>query len=179
MSRIGKRELVIPAGVLVEVSGRDVNVTGPRGVLRRTFPEGITIEVRDGLLLTKRSSEERSIKQLHGTVNSLISSMIKGVSEGFLKRLLFEGVGYRASLKGDTLEILAGYSHPVLLKVPADLEVRLPRPVEVEVLGNDKQVVGQFAATVRSVRTPSPYSGKGISYHDERVRRKEVKKGTK
>lgn len=179
MSRVGKRVLLVPEGTEVNVNGSRVEVKGKNGVLVREFSPLIAIKVSNNQVTTERANEEKHTKQLHGTTNSLLEGMIKGVSEGFTKEIEIKGVGYKATLKGNQIEILAGYSHPVLIDVPENLKVEVPKPVTIIVSGIDKQAVGQLAAVIREVRKPNPYSGKGIMYKDEQIRRKEGKKASK
>ncbi|WP_406613871.1 50S ribosomal protein L6 [Mycoplasma corogypsi] len=179
MSRVGNRILSIPQGTTVVVEGTKVTVSGKLGKLERVFSPLIKIEVADNTVRTYRSNEEKHTKQLHGTTNSHIGNMIKGVSEGYKVELEIKGVGYKATLKGEELEILAGYSHPFVLKVPQGITVKVGKPTEVEVSGIDKQDVNHFAAVVREVRKPSVYSGKGISYKGKQIRRKEGKTASK
>lgn len=179
MSRVGNRILTIPAGTTVTVEGTKVTVTGKLGTLVREFSPKITVNVEDSKVTTVRANEEKTTKQLHGTTNAHIANMIKGVSEGFKIELEIKGVGYKAVLKGDQLVISAGYSHDVTLNIPSDVTVTLGKPTEVAVSGIDKQSVGHFASVVRAVRKPSVYSGKGISYKGEKIRRKEGKTASK
>ncbi|WP_027334372.1 50S ribosomal protein L6 [Mycoplasma elephantis] len=179
MSRVGNRILTIPAGVEITNNNNFVVVKGPKGELSRQFSNLITIDVNNNQLSTKRSNEEKHTKQLHGTTNSLLSSMLIGVTKGFKKELVLKGVGYKMTLKGNQIEILVGYSHPVLLEIPSNLKVELPKPLEVTVSGIDKQAVGEFAAKLRKVRTPNPYSGKGMAYKDEVIKIKEGKTASK
>jgi large subunit ribosomal protein L6 len=175
MSRIGNRVLSIPAGVEVTVDGLAVTIKGPKGELSYTFNPEVTISVEDNQLTVARNSEAKRAKQLHGTTNALIKNMIVGVTEGYTKGLEINGVGYRAQLSGNKLTLNMGYSHPVIMEVPAGLTVEVPKNTEISVSGIDKQLVGEFAANIRSVRAPEPYKGKGIRYKGEHVRRKEGK----
>lgn len=179
MSRVGKRVLLIPSGTEVLVNQNIVTVKGKLGELTRTFSPLIVIKVENNQVTTERINEEKHTKQLHGTTNSLLSGMIQGVSVGFKKEIEIKGVGYKATLKGNQIEILAGYSHPVLVDIPSTLKVEVPKPVSIIISGNDKQQVGQLAAVIREVRKPNPYSGKGIMYKNEVIRRKEGKKASK
>ena len=177
MSRIGKKAVTIPAGVTVTVEDNNfVTVKGPKGEISFGFEKDINIEVKDGGVHVSRPNDEKALRQLHGTTRALINNMVKGVTDGWSKKLLIEGVGYRASLKGNTLVVAAGYSHLVELPIPQGLKVVCPSQTEVNISGIDKQLVGQFAAEVREVRKPEPYKGKGIRYSDEVIRRKEGKK---
>lgn len=180
MSRVGKRILTIDKEVSVSVSPENlVTIKGPRGELSRAFSPLITIKIEDDKLTTHRANEEKHTKQLHGTTNSLIAAMLIGVLKGFEKNLIIKGVGYKAAIKGNQLEVSAGYSHPFILDIPQSLKIELPKPTEIKVSGNSKQEVGEFAAIIRKIRKPNPYSGKGIMYSDERVMRKEGKAASK
>lgn len=180
MSRVGNRILTIPNGTNVKIDGTKVEVSGVHGTLTKVFSPLITISVEDNKLYTKRANEEKHTKQLHGTTNSLISGMITGVTQGFLKVLEIKGVGYKASLLGDNkLELLVGYSHPIVLDIPEGVKVELPKPVIVNVFSIDKQKVGEFAAVIRKQRKPNAYSGKGISYKGEVIKLKEGKAASK
>ncbi|MBX4209696.1 MAG: 50S ribosomal protein L6 [Mollicutes bacterium PWAP] len=177
MSRVGKRELELFEGVEVTVNGNIVTVKGPKSTLTQEFKSNvIEVKVENNKVIVTRKNEEKHSKQLHGTTNSLISSMIHGVSKGFEKKLIIKGVGYRAALKGGKIEIQAGYSHPVVLEIIKGVELEVPSQTEIIVKGANKQTVGQMAALIRDIRRPNVYSGKGIMYSDERVIRKEGKK---
>ena len=177
MSRIGNKHIDIPAGVTVEVSElNEVKVKGPKGELEFNFGPKMKITVDGTVLKVERPNDEKENRALHGTTRALINNMIKGVTEGFSKTLLIEGVGYRASLKGNVLVVAAGYSHLVELEIPKGLTVTCPSQTEINIAGIDKQLVGEFAANVRKVRKPEPYKGKGIRYKGEVIRRKEGKK---
>ena len=179
MSRIGKRELVIPAGVTVTVDNNTVTVKGPKGELSFEKKPIITVEEVEGKILTKRPDDNKVSKQLHGTTNSLIKNMITGVTEGYQKGLEAVGVGYRFQVSGNKITINAGYSNPVVMEVPAGLKAEQVSNTEITISGIDKQKVSEFAANVRDVRRPEPYKGKGIRYKGEYVRRKEGKKAAK
>ncbi|MFV8500013.1 50S ribosomal protein L6 [Mycoplasma sp. VS424B] len=179
MSRVGNRVINVPAGTTITVEGNKVTVSGKHGTLVREFSPLITINVENNQVTTVRANEEKHTKQLHGTTNSLISNMIKGVTEGFQIDLEIKGVGYKAELRGNEIVVNAGYSHPVSKKIPAELKVTVAKPTEISVFGNDKEIVGQFAAVVRAIRKPNVYSGKGISYKGEKIRRKEGKTASK
>ncbi len=176
MSRIGKRELVIPEGVTVNVNDKNVKVSGKLGEMSLDIKPGIEVVTTDGKVLVKRSNDTKEQKQLHGTTNANIANMLTGVSTGFKKELEINGVGYKFAVQGNTLTINAGYSHPVKMEAPAGIKLECPSGTELTVSGFNKQVVGQFAAQVREVREPEPYKGKGIKYKDETIRRKEGKK---
>jgi large subunit ribosomal protein L6 len=179
MSRIGKRELVIPAGVTVTVDNNTITVKGPKGELNFEKSPIITVEEVEGKILTKRPDDNKVSKQLHGTTNSLINNMIKGVTDGYSKSLEAVGVGYRFQVSGNKITINAGYSNPVIMEVPAGLKAESVSNTEITISGIDKQKVSEFAAHVRDVRRPEPYKGKGIRYKGEYVRRKEGKKAAK
>ncbi len=179
MSRVGNRVLEIPTGVTIDIKETLIEISGSRGTLSRIFSPLISVKVEDNKLTTVRANEEKHTKQLHGTTNSLISGMIIGVSAGFTKKLLIKGVGYKAMVAGEELEVHAGYSHPHKLQIPADIKLELPKATEIIVSGNDKQSVGEFSAKIRKIRKPNVYSGKGIMYDNEVIRRKEGKASSK
>jgi large subunit ribosomal protein L6 len=176
MSRIGKRELVIPNGVTVTVDKNTVNVSGPKGNLSFTFKHNVNVNVEDGKVFVTRINDSKISKQLHGTTNSLIFNMIKGVSEGFKSEIEIVGVGYKFSLSGNTVVISAGFSHLVKLEIPSNIKVESPSQTELIISGCDKQKVTQFASEIRKIKQPEPYKGKGIKYKEEKIRRKEGKK---
>ncbi|MDD5979603.1 MAG: 50S ribosomal protein L6 [bacterium] len=176
MSRIGNRILAIPENVTVEVVENLVKVKGPKGELETSKCKNVNVEVKDGSVYVTRANEEIKTKQMHGTVNANIKNMLEGVVNGYKKSLEIVGVGYRFTLRGNTLVINAGYSHPVELEIPEGLKVDAKSNTEIDVLGIDKIKVGEFAANIRKVREPEPYKGKGIKYADEHIRRKEGKK---
>ena len=179
MSRVGNRILTIPSGVTLENNQNLITIKGPKGELKKQFSTLISINVENDKLTTIRANEEKHTKQLHGTTNSLLAGMIKGVSEGFSKKLLNKGVGYKAALVGNQIEIHAGYSHSHKIAIPAGIKLEIAKPTEIVVTGIDKQQVGEFAAIIRKVRKPNVYSGKGIMYDDEIIRRKEGKAASK
>ena len=179
MSRIGNRELEIPAGVTVTVNENVVTVKGAKGELSLTLKEGINVKVEETKLTVESTGKAKFDNAMHGTTNSLIKNMITGVSKGYSKGLEIIGVGYRFQVRGTELVINAGYSHPVTLKIPQGLTIETVSNTEITVNGIDKELVGEFAAKVRKVRKPEPYKGKGIRYKDEFVRRKEGKKASK
>lgn len=180
MSRIGKRLLPMVEATKATVTGSTLEVTGKLGTNKRTFSPLIKISVTDtNGITTVRANEEKHTKQLHGTTNSLIKSMIEGVETGFVKEIEIKGVGYKAALAGNKLTINAGYSHPVILEVLEGAKLELASATEIKISGTDKQIIGQMAALIRDVRRPSPYSGKGIMYKGEQIRRKEGKAAAK
>ncbi len=177
MSRIGKKAVKLPAGVSVTVGDENlVTVSGPKGKCEFAFSQDMKIDVHADVVHITRPSDSIQHKTIHGTTRALINNMVHGVSIGFMKSLLIDGVGYRASLKGNTLVVAAGYSHLVEMPIPEGLSVKVPQPTELIIEGIDKQKVGQFAAEIRAVRKPEPYKGKGIRYKTEVIRRKEGKK---
>ena len=179
MSRIGNRELTIPAGVTVTNEDGIVTVKGPKGELSLKLNKNIDVKVDGEIIKVTRNSDIKTTKQMHGTTNSLINNMIIGVSKGYEKGLEIIGVGYRFNPKGKVLEVNAGYSHKVQLDVPEGITVDANSATEITVKGIDKEAVGKFAAEIREVRKPEPYKGKGIRYKGEYVRRKEGKKASK
>lgn len=153
----------------------ELTVEGPKGKLEWSIPQGLSLEQEDGSVTVARASEERAIRAMHGTARSLIANMIEGVSNGFIKELEIQGVGFRAAVKGKDLDLSLGFSHPVLHPIPDGLTVTVEDNTKIKVEGIDKQLVGQFAADVRSYYPPEPYKGKGVRYKDEYVRRKQGK----
>jgi len=172
MSRIGKRPIDVPAGVIVSVDPGRVTVSGPKGELRQQVPQRMQIEQQDGTITVTRPTERGEDRALHGLTRTLIANMVEGVTNGFEKKLQIQGVGYRAALSGSNLELQVGYSHPVRIVPREGISFEVPIPTEVVVRGIDKQAVGQTAAEIRKVRPPEPYKGKGIRYEGEHVRRK-------
>jgi large subunit ribosomal protein L6 len=172
MSRIGRAPIPIPDGVTVDITGQRVTVTGPRGELRHTVVEPIRIGEQDGALVVTRPTDRGPHRALHGLSRSLVANMVEGVSAGFERQLEIVGVGYRAQLKGSSLEMAVGFSHPVTIEPPEGVSFEVPAPTQVIVRGIDKQAVGHVAAQIRSVRPPEPYKGKGVRYAGEAVRRK-------
>ncbi len=181
MSRIGKQPIEIPSGVEVSVDGSRVTVTGPRGTLEQTFHAEVRIVVDDGVVRVERPSDDGFHRALHGLTRTLIFNMVEGVTKGYEKRLEIVGVGYRAALKGQDLELAVGFSHPVPFPSPQGIEFEVPAPTRIVIRGNDKQLVGEVAANIRKSRKPEPYKGKGIRYEGEHVRKKAGKaaKGAK
>ena len=178
MSRIGKAPIEIPDKVEVTLEGNTVKVKGPLGELSRTFRPEVEI-IREGNVITvKRKAEDRVSRSLHGLSRTLLDNMVFGVSQGFVKKLEIQGVGYRAQVQGKKLVLQLGFSHPVELEMPAGIEIKVDKKsTSLEVIGADKQTVGDVAAKIRSYRPPEPYKGKGIRYADEHVRRKAGKAG--
>ena len=172
MSRIGKQPIEVPATVSVSLSPGRVIVNGPLGELAQEVPQRVSIEQADGEIRVTRPTDRGPDRALHGLTRSLVANMVEGVTKGFEKRLEIQGVGYRASLRGTSLELNVGFSHPVVMNPPDGIEFEVPSNTEVVVKGVDKQQVGQIAAEVRKVRPPEPYKGKGIRYQGEYVARK-------
>ena len=179
MSRIGKRVLVIPAGVNVTVDGQKVTVKGPKGELSLDLIKTIGVNVNGNEVTVEKLKDDKFTNQMHGTTNANINNKIIGVSEGYTKGLEIIGVGYRFAVSGNTLTINAGYSHPVKMEVPTGITVKAISNTEIELSGIDKVALGEFAANIRKVRSPEPYKGKGIRFKGEYVRRKEGKKASK
>lgn len=177
MSRIGKQPVGIPDGVTVNVAGGEIEAKGPKGTLRGAVPEGIGAKVEEGQLVFERPDDRKESRARHGLARALGNNLVVGVSEGFRKKLEIEGVGYRADVKGKTLNLLLGLSHPVDMPIPEGLTVSVENSTSVTIEGADKEAVGQFAAVVRGLRPPEPYKGKGIRYDDEHIRRKVGKAG--
>lgn len=179
MSRIGNSPIVVPEGVEVKVTGNHVSVKGPKGTLEREINEKLEVYVEDGKVLVKRPNDETEMKSLHGLTRTLINNMIIGVKEEFSKELQVNGVGYRVQKQGNDLNLVLGYSHPVMYKAPQGITFDVPNPNTIIVKGIDKELVGQTAAEIRTKRLPEVYGGKGIKYSYEVIRRKEGKTGKK
>ena len=173
MSRVGQAPIPVPSGVEVKIEGRVVTVKGPKGELSRTLPEVLSITQDAGELTVARADEERESRALHGLFRSLVANMITGVTEGYRRGLEIVGVGYRATAQGDrALELAVGYSHTVKVQAPEGITFEVPSNTRIDVVGIDKETVGQVAADIRAIRKPEPYKGKGIRYQGEVVRRK-------
>ena len=181
MSRIGKKYISIPEKVSVKLEGQKVIVTGPKGNLSRILPPFIccTVDESENKVLVNKAQDTKLAQALYGLSRTLVANMITGVSKGFDKKLQISGVGYRAQLDGKDLVLTMGYSHPVRMITPPTLSVSLDNPTSITVSGTEKDVVGEFAAKIRSVRPPEPYKGKGIAYEGEIIRRKAGKTGKK
>jgi large subunit ribosomal protein L6 len=172
MSRIGKKPIEVPAGVIVSLDPGRVTVSGPKGELRQEIPQRMEIAQEENTITVSRPTERGEDRALHGLTRTLIANMVEGVTQGFEKKLEIQGVGYRAALAGTNLELQVGYSHSVKITPREGISFEVPVPTQVIVRGIDKQVVGQTAAEIRKVRPPEPYKGKGIRYEGEFVRRK-------
>ncbi|MCH8971188.1 MAG: 50S ribosomal protein L6 [Acidobacteria bacterium] len=177
MSRIGKKPVTVPSGVDVTIDGSNVTVKGSKGELTRDFNERVSFEAGDGELTVNRLDDTRESKALHGLSRALLHNMVVGVTDGFSKELEIQGVGYRAVLKGNNVELQVGFSHSVLVEAPQGITFEVPEPTRINITGIDKEKVGQVAANIRKVRPPEPYKGKGIRYVGEYVRRKAGKAG--
>ncbi len=177
MSRVGKMPVTVPSGVDVDIKGTKVIVKGSRGELSREFTDRVSFQMDDGVVTVGREDDTRESRALHGLSRALLSNMVVGVSEGFSKVLEIQGVGYRASLKGEDIELLVGFSHPVDVPAPKGITFEVPEPTRIVVSGIDKEQVGLVAANIRKIRPPEPYKGKGIRYAGEHVRRKAGKAG--
>ena len=177
MSRIGKLPIHVPAGVTVTIKDNVVSVKGPKGELVQEVNPDINVTLEDGVIHLTRPTDDKNHRALHGLYRSLINNMVVGVSEGFKKELEMRGVGYRAQLQGSKLVLAVGKSHPDEVEAPEGITFELPNPTTIVISGISKEVVGQTAAYVRSLRSPEPYKGKGIRYVGEYVRRKEGKTG--
>ena len=176
MSRVAKAPVDIPAGVTVTLSGQDIKVKGPIGELSRTVNDLVVVSQEGNTIKTGIVSDEKGAWAQAGTARALINNMVVGVSKGFEKKLVLQGVGYRAKATGKVLNLTLGFSHPINHEIPAGITVETPSQTEVVLKGADKQLVGQVAADIRAYRKPEPYKGKGVRYVDEHVRRKEAKK---
>ena len=176
MSRVAKAHVVVPAGVTVTLSGQDIKVKGPIGELSRTVNDLVVVSQEGNTIKTGIVSDEKGAWAQAGTARALINNMVVGVSKGFEKKLVLQGVGYRAKASGKVLNLTLGFSHPINHEIPAGITVETPSQTEVVLKGADKQMVGQVAADIRAYRKPEPYKGKGVRYVDEHVRRKEAKK---
>ncbi|MBA6391114.1 50S ribosomal protein L6 [Colwellia sp. BRX10-3] len=176
MSRVAKAHVAIPAGVTITLSGQDIKVKGPMGELSHTIHGAVVVSQEENNIITNIVADVKGAWAQAGTVRSLINNMVEGVSKGFEKKLLLNGVGYRAKAAGKNLNLSLGFSHPVDHAIPEGITVETPSQTEIILKGADKQLVGQTAANIRAYRKPEPYKGKGIRYSDENVRRKEAKK---
>ncbi|MFO7973361.1 MAG: 50S ribosomal protein L6 [Candidatus Hydrogenedentota bacterium] len=177
MSRVGKLPIPIPDGVKVELSARRIKVTGPKGTLEQAIHPEVKVAVEDNQIVVTRPSDRPEHRSLHGLMRALLYNLVVGVTQGFERVLLIEGVGYRASMQGKSLHLAVGHSHPVVIEPPEGISFEVEGTQTIKVRGIDKQLVGQVTANIRAWRKPEPYKGKGIRYADERVRRKVGKAG--
>jgi large subunit ribosomal protein L6 len=175
MSKIGKKPILIPEGVKVEINQNKIKVEGPKGKLEKNIPSEVDVQVREGMILVSPRLKTKKNKALWGTIRQIIYNMVEGVTKGFEKKLEIEGLGYRASLSGDELFLEVGFSHPVKIKKPEGINFSVEKNI-ITVSGIDKELVGQVAANIRKVRPPDPYKGKGIRYFGEEIRKKASKK---
>ena len=177
MSRIGRLPLSVPKGVEVTINGQDVTVKGPKGELKHTVAEPITVSFEDGVVTVARPDDKPENRSLHGLTRALVANLTEGVSKGYTKTLEIHGVGYRVQARGSNLEFSLGYSHPVVVEPPQGITFRVEKPTILHVEGIDKQLVGQVAANIRGLRKPDPYKAKGVRYQGEHIRRKAGKAG--
>jgi large subunit ribosomal protein L6 len=175
MSRIGKQPIVIPAKVKVEVKGQKILVEGPKGKLDWELPRRTSLKVEDGKIVVSRDGDDAQAKALHGTSRALVHNMVKGVSEGFVRKLEIQGVGFKAAVQGKVVNLALGYSHPINYSIPDQVKVTVEENTKLTIEGPDKKVVGQVASEIRSYYPPEPYKGKGVRYAGEHVQRKEGK----
>ncbi len=175
MSRLGKNPIEITAGTTITVNGGMVNVKGPKGELSRTFRPEIAIEVKDNTIVLTPKGDTVFVRSLWGTVGSHLRNMMEGVTKGFERKLILEGVGFKSAVSGKSLDLALGFSHPVKVEIPEGLTVTADKNL-ITITGTDKELVGQFSAYVRSLKKPEPYKGKGFRYDNEVIRRKQGKK---
>ncbi len=175
MSRIGKQPIAIPPKVKVEVKGQSVHVEGPKGKLDWELPRRTSLKVENGKVVVSRQGDDARAKALHGLSRALVNNMVRGVSEGFAKKLEIQGVGFKAAVADNNVTLSLGYSHPIVYPIPAQIKVTVEENTKLTIEGPDRQVVGEVAAELRSFYPPEPYKGKGVRYTDERVIRKEGK----
>ncbi|MBN1970290.1 MAG: 50S ribosomal protein L6 [Candidatus Delongbacteria bacterium] len=183
MSRIGKKPVSIPKGVTVEITGNHISAKGPKGTLGMAFTDYVTINVENEEIIVARKNEEKFSKAIHGTTRALISNIVTGVSEGFVKELILHGVGYKMEVSGNYLILSLGYSHPIYVMIPQGITAEATQPVSntssLKLSGINKELLGMFASKIRSLRKPEPYKGKGLRYKDERIIRKAGKAAKK
>jgi large subunit ribosomal protein L6 len=172
MSRIGKKPVTLPKGVTAQIDGHKITVKGPKGEIARTLHEDMGLSLEDSTVVVKRPSDEARHKALHGLTRTLVANMVEGVTNGFAKSLEIQGVGYKAEPKPFGVQLVVGYSHPVPYNAPKGIKITVTNNVQLKIEGVDKELVGQVAAELRSIRPPEPYKGKGIRYAGEQVRRK-------
>ena len=177
MSRIGRSPISVPSNVEVTLDGRDVTVKGPKGTLSHTVVEPIEVRQEDGTIVVTRPNDINKVRGLHGLTRTLINNMVVGVTDGYKKTLVIQGVGYRVLAKGNNLEFSLGYSHTITVEPPEGITFTVERPTQLVVEGIDKQKVGEVAANIRKLRKPDPYKGKGVRYEGEQIRRKVGKAG--
>ncbi|HEX9638879.1 MAG TPA: 50S ribosomal protein L6 [Acidobacteriota bacterium] len=177
MSRVGKAEIAIPKGVTVELEGAAVRIKGPKGQLSQLVPDGITVRQQDGKLLVQRRGDERRERELHGLIRSLLANAVHGVTEGFVRELEITGIGYKAAVSGRNLTLNLGFSHPIEFPLPDGIEVAVEKQTQLTVRGADKALVGEVASSLRRLRKPDPYKGKGVRFKGETIKLKVGKSG--
>jgi large subunit ribosomal protein L6 len=175
MSRIGKQPIAIPPKVKVEVKGQKVFVEGPKGKLDWQLPNRTSLKVHEGKVIVDRNGDDAQARALHGLSRALVNNMVRGVTDGFMKKLEIQGVGFKAAVTGKTVTMTLGFSHPIVYNIPDQIKVTVEENTKITIEGPDRQVVGQVASELRSFYPPEPYKGKGVRYSDERVIRKEGK----
>ena len=175
MSRIGKQPIDIPPKVKVEVKGQKIFVEGPKGRLDWELPRRTSLKVQDGKIVVSREGDDAQARALHGLSRALVNNMVRGVTEGFVKKLEIQGVGFKAAVQGNNVNMVLGYSHPINYPIPAQIKVTVEENTKLTIEGPDKKVVGQVAAELRGFYPPEPYKGKGVRYAGEHVQRKEGK----
>ena len=175
MSRIGKQPILLPTTVKVEVKGQKVHVAGPKGKLDWELPKRTSLKMADGMIVVSRHGEDQEAKALHGLSRALLNNMVKGVSDGFVRKLEIQGVGFKASVQGKIINLSLGYSHPVNYSIPDQIKVTVEENTKVTIEGPDKHMVGKVASEIRAFYPPEPYKGKGVRYAGEKVERKEGK----
>jgi large subunit ribosomal protein L6 len=175
MSRIGKQPIAIPPKVKVEVKGQKVSVEGPKGKLDWELPRRTSLKVEKGNIVVSRDGDDADARALHGLSRALVNNMVRGVTDGFVKKLEIQGVGFKAAVAGSNVNMVLGFSHPIVYAIPAQIKVTVEENTKITIEGPDRQVVGQVASELRSFYPPEPYKGKGVRYSDERVIRKEGK----
>jgi len=176
MSRIGKRPIPVPDKVTATIDGQHVAVKGPKGELSTTLVEDVLVKLEDGQIEVQPRNESKRARSMWGMSRTIVNNLVTGVTEGFTRKLEINGVGYRAQMTGNSIQLQLGLSHDVIRDIPQGLEVKCPKPTEIEISGIEKERVGQFAAELRGLRPPEPYKGKGVKYAEERIIRKEGKK---
>jgi large subunit ribosomal protein L6 len=172
MSRLGKKPLAIPQGVKVDIKDRVVKIEGPKGAASRELPDRISAAQKDNQIILSRATDQKRDKSLHGLSRALLANMIVGVTAGYQKELEINGVGFKAAVQGKNLTMALGFSHPVVMSIPAGLTIECPKATQIVVKGIDKELVGRFSAEIRAVYPPEPYKGKGVRYAGERVKKK-------
>ncbi|NGX94049.1 MAG: 50S ribosomal protein L6 [Candidatus Afipia apatlaquensis] len=176
MSRVGKKPVAIASGVTANIEGQTVKMKGPKGALQFVVHDDVSVQMKDGAITVAPRFETKRARSLYGTARAQIANLVEGVTKGFEKKLEITGVGYRAALQGKNLQLALGYSHDVIYAIPEGITITVPKPTEINIVGNDSQRVGQVAAEIRSYRPPEPYKGKGVKYANEFIFRKEGKK---